>query len=51
MVDEASFGAAVFIACIRTGNILVTVMASLGLFALFINSVLALDVVMFVGKP
>jgi hypothetical protein len=51
MADKASFGAAVFVACIRTGNTLVTVMASLGLFALFINGVLALDVIMFVGKP
>ncbi|OJA08193.1 hypothetical protein AZE42_11303 [Rhizopogon vesiculosus] len=41
----------VFIACISTGNILVVVMASLGLFALFINGALAIDVVMFVGKP
>ncbi|OAX37263.1 hypothetical protein K503DRAFT_801384 [Rhizopogon vinicolor AM-OR11-026] len=51
MTYGASFGAAIFIACFFTGNILVKVMVSLCLVSLFVSGVLALDVLMFVGKP
>ncbi|OJA08192.1 hypothetical protein AZE42_11304 [Rhizopogon vesiculosus] len=41
----------IFIACFFAGNIIVKVMASLCLVTLFVSGVLALDVLMFVGKP
>jgi len=41
----------IFIACFLAENIIVKVTASLGLIAFLVNGVLAIDVVLFVGKP
>jgi hypothetical protein len=49
--DSWGFLAAIAIACFCTGNIVVKVMASSSLLAFLINGLLALHVIMFVGKP
>ncbi|KAJ8594662.1 hypothetical protein M405DRAFT_808582 [Rhizopogon salebrosus TDB-379] len=41
----------VFIACLRNGSIIVQIIAALSFLAFFVNSILALDVFTFVGKP
>jgi hypothetical protein len=51
MAHGTFFGTAVFIACLRNGNIIVQIIAALSFLAFFVNSILALDVFTFVGKP